>query len=107
MRSPRLSPLPPDLALELSPSSVTELLARFAPNTVTLDARDPLSVAEALSYRLVSAPFASALADVTRLATPVGHAALLELLAGSLAPGRALPSASAVDLAARSSAGAG
>jgi hypothetical protein len=101
MRSPRLSPLPPDLALELSPSSVEELLARFAPNTVTLDAGDPLSVAEALSYRLVSARFARALADVTRLATPVGYAALLELLAGSLAPGRALPSVSAVDLAAR------
>jgi hypothetical protein len=80
MRS-HLSPLPPDLALLLSPSSVRSLLSRFAPSLVArIDPTDPFSIAEALCFRPVPAPLADALADLTRLATPVGREAILELL---------------------------
>ena len=100
----RLSPLPPDLALRLSPTSVRALLARFAPSLApplaSLDPDDPYAVAEALSYRRLPLPLADALADVTRLSTPVGHEALLELLA-TPATARRLYRVPAADLATR------
>ncbi|MGO8994919.1 MAG: hypothetical protein ACLQVI_16510 [Polyangiaceae bacterium] len=98
----RLSPLPPDLALLLSPTSTRSLLSRFSPG-LALDPTNPFSVAEALSYRAIPVPLADALADVTRLATTVGREALLELLASSTTPAsaRALHRFPPIDLAAR------
>jgi len=76
--------------LLLSPASVTALLARFAPSPdpalPAFDPADPFAVAEALSYRVVPGALADVFADLTRIATPVGHEAMLETLAASETP---------------------
>jgi hypothetical protein len=82
MERTHLSPLPPDVALLLSPASVRALLAgRAGASLAPFDADDPIAVAEALAYRPVPSSLAGILALLARLATPVGREALLEALA--------------------------
>ena len=83
------------------------LLARFAgpfPSSLSssplasLDPSDRFATAEALSYRDLPSPLADALGTVTRLGTPIGREAILELLGNGAADFHGLPP---VDLAVR------